>query len=390
MKKTSPMVMGAVYAWFGHTCGASMATGLMAVQYGTRHGIPLGILSCLTYWVSAAVFMWICMEYSRLIKAKNYRDVVETVYWPNKAVGTIMNFVWDLISFFSIVVVSGTCVAGSGALFEEQFGFNYNLGMVLFVAIMLLLFVWGEGIMSRFGKMFVPMFTLLMIVCVAAVYMNRDNLPLVLSGAYKDAIPEGAGTIGAAMKDGFTLGCSSLGFACTAIVFAGNFESRRDSTKTAVIGFLFGFFSLSLCVIATGAAFPDVLNQTLPFLSVLKTIDGVPGIILQTIYVVVLYVAYLSTVSSLLVGGTSRYTPVLKKFISNEKLCIGIIVVVFLSISFLIGTTGLKAAVTKGFSFLGSLRQPLWFFPLLILGPISIHRKSSQNIKQQKTKESSI
>lgn len=246
----------------------------------------------------------------------------------------------------------------------------------------------GEGIISRFGKMFIPMFTLLIVVCAVAIYLGRDNLPLVLSGAYRDAIPEGAGTPLAAINNGFTLGCSSLGFACTAIVFAGKFESRKDTTRTVVLGFLFGFFSLSLCVIATGASFPDVLNNTLPFLSVLKTIQGVPGLILQGLYTVVLHIAYMSTVASLLMGGVSRYSPILGKVIKNQKVCTGVIVVVFLVASFLMGTMGLTAAITKGFSFLGSLRKPLWFFPLLILGPIAIHRKTSEQKKEQRESQS--
>ena len=49
-------------------------------------------------------------------RSKSYRDVVMGVYWDNKVVGNVMCVIWDLVQLFSIVVVSGSCISGSGSV----------------------------------------------------------------------------------------------------------------------------------------------------------------------------------------------------------------------------------------------------------------------------------
>ena len=86
--------------------------------------------------------------------------------------------------------------------------------------------------------------------------------------------------------------------------------------------------------------------------------------------------AYISTSGSLLLGGISRYKLILGKAVKNEAICTAILIVFFLCASTVIGSMGLKAIVDRGYKILGGMRSWTWFYPLLILGPISIHRVS--------------
>ena len=372
-KRKTALATACAFTWFGHACGASMATGRLAVQYCSLHG-PIGLVGAVVVWIASVAFAWIIMEYARLIKAENYHDVVKTIYWPNRILGSVMNVVWDLITLFSVVVVSGTCIAGSGALLESAFGLNYYIGMVLFTALMLLIFLSGGGVLKKLGGISVPMLVLLIIMCVVIITMVWDNLKAVMAGELNSYIEPGKETLGSTVLDGITYGMTQSGFVATGIVYSRQFESRKETNKACLLGFLFGTASMVMCTLAALAWFPGVNNETLPYLTVLQQLSGAPGSIFRVVYYVVLYIAYISTAGSLLLGGISRYKLLLGKAVKNEKVCTSILIVFFLCASTVIGSLGLTAIVDRGYKMLGGMRSWTWFYPLLILGPISIHR----------------
>lgn len=362
------------FAWFGHACGSSMASGRLAVQYCSRHGVA-GILSAVLIWVFTAVWIFITMEYARVVKATNYYDIVTSIYWDNKVVGRIAGVIWDLIQLFSIVVVSGSCISGSGTILEAVFGLNYNIGMLIFVILMLILFSTGSSILATLGKMSFPMFFLLIMVCIVAILVGWDNLKDVFSGAFNDVLTDDAGTFSGVLRDSLTYAAAQLGFIATAAPYAGSFESRRDNVKVLALGFAVGCSAMVMTTIATLATFPQCITETLPFLTVLKRFSGLGGAIFHSIYFIVLYIAYSSTAGSMIAGGVARYKKRLGKLVRNEKICTAILVLFFLCASMLVGSMGLNAIVARCYGMLGMLRLPTWFFPILILGPISIRRE---------------
>ena len=375
MKNKGSLSLATVCAltWFGHACGASMATGRLAVQYCSLHG-PIGLVGAVVVWIASVVFAWIIMEYARITKAENYHDVVKTIYWPNRILGSVMNVVWDLITLFSVVVVSGTCIAGSGALLETAFGLNYYIGMLLFVALMLVIFLSGGGVLKKLGGISAPMLVLLIIMCIVIISMGWDNLTDVMTGKLNSQIAPGKETLGSTVMDGITYGMTQSGFVATGIVYSRQFKSRAETNHACLLGFIFGAASMIMCTLAALAWFPSINEENLPYLTVLQQLEGTPGTIFRIVYYVVLYVAYISTSGSLLLGGISRYKLILGKAVKNEAVCTAILIVFFLCASTVIGSMGLKAIVDRGYKILGGMRSWTWFYPLLILGPISIHR----------------
>ena len=361
--------------WFGHACGASMATGRLAVQYCSSHG-PIGLLGAIIVWVVTVGFAWIIMEYGRMIRANTYHDVVNSIYWPHRTVGRIMNIVWDVTILYSTVVVSGTCVAGSGALLETVFGVNYYIGMLLFVAFMLVIFLSGGTVLKKLGGISAPMLVLLFIMCIGIIYAGWDNLQIVLSGKLNSQIAVGRETLGSTVKDAVTYGMTQSGFVATGIVYSRQFKSRKETNVACGLGFLFGCCAMIMCTLAALAYFPVINDENLPYLTILLSFDGNAMKVFHVIYYVVLYIAYMSTSGSLMLGCISRYKLLLGKVIKKENICVGILIIFILCASTLVGALGLKAIVDKGYKLLGLVRSYTWFYPLLILGPISIHRVS--------------
>lgn len=379
MKKQSgfSLPMLCAFAWFGHACGSSFATGRLAVQYCSEHGAK-GIIGGILIYILTGIWMYITLEYGRLIKSKNYHDIVNTIYWDNKIVGRVMSVIWDLIQLFSIIVVSGSCIAGSGSVLESALGLNYNLGMILFALLLVVMFIIGPDVFKRFGKISFPMFCLLMVVCAVAIIVGKEHLGVVLADNAGYVFPEGTGTYKDVANSAFLYACTQLGFVGTGSIFAGQFTSRKDTLKAVGVGMIMCGLGLSICTIATLTTFPECIDQTLPFLEIIKTLQGPAGLVLYVVYVITLYIAYISTAGSLVLSGVSRYSQYVNKLIKNEKLTTAIMVILFLSFSTILGKLGLMTIVNKGYGLLGKLRMPTWYLPILILGPLSIYRVSKK------------
>ncbi len=77
--------------WFGFHCGAGFASGAQVKLYVAQYG-TIGAIVPVIAWVANCLFMYVGLEYSRLIKAKSYRDVGASIYWDNPVVGKIAIF----------------------------------------------------------------------------------------------------------------------------------------------------------------------------------------------------------------------------------------------------------------------------------------------------------
>lgn len=360
------------FTWFGYHCGSGFASGTQVKAYVLKYG-AVGIWAPVMAWVACAVFIGIIAEYARVVKAKSYRDVASTIYFPNEVFGRIIIVVWDIMVMLSCIVASSSCMAGAGSLLENLFGAPYWVGCALFVAVMVCLLCFGEGALKRLGSISSCMIFLVLIICFAGLAKGGSNLPAVFGTDV--GVVEG-GTLGAALKSGFTYGCIQISFLHTTCVIGGGFKSRGEVVKFTVMGFLMNcLVMLAECLCLFGF-FPGNMGSNMPMLDVVQSFTGVFGIILMLAYNFVLIMAYLTTAGAVISGQVARYRPLLSKLIKNDFACKVVIVLFFLLCSSLLSVIGLEGVVTTGYGTLATIRQPIWFFPLLILGPISIIRET--------------
>ena len=66
-------------------------------------------------------------------------------------------------------------------------------------------------------------------------------------------------------------------------------------------------------------------------------------------------------------------------------MCKVAVVLVIMSGAAVLSTLGLEGVLDKGYGILAQLKMPVWFFPIIILGPISIHRVSRRRKTEQAT-----
>ena len=332
--------------------------------------------------------MYIGLEYSRLIKAKSYRDVASSIYWDNPMVGKIAIFLWDVLIFMSSITILGSCVAGSGSQLNQLFGMPYWVGCGVFIVLMILILCFGKDILERLGKLSVPLIVMFFAVCIVGIIYG---FPHMVEAMTTDL---GAPTVddssfGALFKSGFTYGLVQLGAFQALTVMAGKFESRTETWKFLILGFALNCGAMLVSYFSLMAYYPDILELALPTLGIIQKLTGPLYIILMIAYNLVLILAYITTAGGMAGGAQARYLPLLNKKIANELLCRIVIIVVFFGAATALSTLGLDGILTTVNEINSACRLPVWYIPIVILGPFSIHRVVKANRKKAQEEQKS-
>ena len=292
------------FTWFGYHCGSGFASGTQIKVYVSKFG-AMGLLAPIVAWICCTAFITIILEYSRLIQTKSYRDVASTIYWDNKSLGRVIILVWDIMVFFSMLVASGSCVAGFGTLLDELFGLPYFVGCAIFVVFMICLMCFGENVLDRLGKISTPLIILFIIVCVVGIVRGAPNLGQVLTTDL-GAPSEPDATILDVIWSGFTYGCIQISFVHTACVIGGGFQSAKETRTMAIAGFIMNCGAMLFGSFAVLAFYPGNMESAMPLLDVVRDVTGPAGILLMVIYNFILIMAYITTAGALIAGGHQK------------------------------------------------------------------------------------
>ncbi len=372
-----PLFLTAAMAWFGYHCGAGFASGRQVWLYANRYGTK-GILACLIAWIVCGSFIFVTSEYARVTHAKNYRDLSNGIYVENSTISRIALFCWDIMVALAAIVGCGSCVAGSGTLFHNLSGMPYMLGCLIFVTGMILITGCGKNVLERLGNVGIALITVFFLVCITGILRNTGHLAAVLTTSLGSPVEENA-SLWTIIRSGFTYGIVQISFLQAACVMAGKFESRKETTKFVLTGMLLNCGAMIVSFLCIMTYYPQIGESTLPMISIIQDIPGTLGSLMLIAYNLVLVLAYITTAGALVVGNVARYTPLLEKKLKSPFLCRMIIIVIVLGGGSLVSRLGLDGVLTKANAFNASLRIPLWFVPIMILGPISIHRELKKN-----------
>ncbi len=379
-KKQSPMFFLAAMTWFGYHCGAGFASGAQVKLYAARYG-SAGVIVPFIAWILCTVWMGIVCEYGRVIKAKSYRDVGAGIYWDNSAVGKIAVLLWDILIFMASITAVGSCVAGCGTLMEQLFGHPYWIGCSSFIVVMVLILCFGKEILVMLGKLSTSLILVFFAVCVFGILKGFPHMVEVMTTAAGASTMDNT-TFQTLFKQGMTYGVVQIGSFQALVVMAGKFESRAETVKFALTGFLLNCGAMVISFFSLMGFYPDIIESSLPILGIIQQYTGTVAVIFMAAYNFVLFVAYITTAGAMIAGAQARYLPLLSRKIDNELFCRLIITLVFIGSATALSTLGLDGILTTVNEFNAAMRKPIWFYPLLILGPIAIHRAAKQQKKE--------
>ncbi|QFT88529.1 hypothetical protein FIU87_07740 [Bacillus sp. THAF10] len=150
--------IGAVY--IGTIVGAGFATGKEIVQFFTQYGW----IGFITILMSGILFIWLgtkMMLMASRIKANSYNEFNQYLF--GKSAGAFVN----LFMLVILISVGAVMLSGAGAVFEEQLGWSYQLGLLLTVFLAVAVVIGGVKGLVGVNIIVVPVMILfsLLIAC---------------------------------------------------------------------------------------------------------------------------------------------------------------------------------------------------------------------------------
>lgn len=128
MNKEGVSTLKVAATYIGTVVGAGFATGQEVLQFFSKFGI-LGLAGLLLTMIMFIVFGYIIMDLGKQFNAHSHLEIVK--YSSGRVIGLIIDFI---ITFFLFGALT-TMIAGTGALFTQQFNLPSILGNIIMTLI---------------------------------------------------------------------------------------------------------------------------------------------------------------------------------------------------------------------------------------------------------------
>jgi uncharacterized membrane protein YkvI len=167
LKSTISGAVQVAAVYVGTVVGAGFATGKEIVEFFVQYRF-FGFIGI---WISGLLFIWLgtkMMILSKTIGAKSYKDLNEWLF--GKSAGAAVNFLMMIVLFG----VTSVMLSGSGALFKEQLGVPYQIGIFITISLTVLIMIFGiKGVMGV-NMFVVPMMVTFSIIGACNVMISEN------------------------------------------------------------------------------------------------------------------------------------------------------------------------------------------------------------------------
>ena len=348
---------------FSAHAGGGFATGNQANTYYVYLGWA-GVLSAALAMLLLTLTMRQAMVMYNSRGLTNHKQLFETLYHPYD------KLVWVFELFFYIMVLMAVAAAISGAAsaLTAYFGLNYYAGVVSVGALVLLLTIFGAGVV-RAASTYMGLAILVTAITIYAVgIFKSDNS--VLSVMLADFGGKGFADVPEAVFNAFVY----AGFQCvtlpTMVACGTIMKTREDCAKSMWISFVLNTAALVLSVLML-LSWESVYSaieggSVIPTL----TICGVMDIsVLTVVYGVCLLLCLISTAVTTIFGFVARFEshPIFSG-IKSAPLRGAIVSAFIIILSMSISMMGLTNIIKYGYGYCGYLGIAAVVVPFLTVG----------------------
>lgn len=133
--------------WFGGEMGSGTASGANSMNYFVKVGW-IGLWLCLVATVMQSWYGYWSNEYSRLTNQHTYADFLHQVWRP---MDKYMVPLFDLFVVATSPIFISGCISGVATMFDQYFGMNYALSVLLVTLAYLVIALAGVKLLERIG-----------------------------------------------------------------------------------------------------------------------------------------------------------------------------------------------------------------------------------------------
>ncbi|MBD5637483.1 hypothetical protein HYI18_02365 [Clostridium botulinum] len=354
-KSGIPIYLGIASVWFGAHCGPGVASGKQTAVFYSEFG-KWAFITPIIAMVLMGLCIYYSVEYARLTKAKNFRELTDNLFHPYEKVFSAF---FEITFLATVLMVVGGCIATGAAVLDEYTGLPVIAGSIILVVATILLSMYGANLVRSASTIM----TIFIIACLIAMVVlgllspQGDFAGNWASKSFSEVSPMKA-IIMAIVYTGF----QSAGNIANAVSVCQGIEGRKESKKAAIIGTILNTL-LILGIVFLLFAYPDSTRRILPNYFVA---DKVGSSVLLFSYVVMVLLAVMSTNVSFSFSVVARYGEKLpmKPGVKRDF----VVTLILMILCVVVSALGLDAIVSKGYKYLGYACIFIVVIPIILVG----------------------
>jgi uncharacterized membrane protein YkvI len=368
-KSVMPTFFAVAFVWFTTHFGGGFASGRQVVQYYVGYGWYASFLPILSQAIEALVFYY-AWKFALEKRKYDYRSWSLEFYKP---VEKVMSPVFEGIYQLILVTATAVAFATGGATITTVFGTSYILNTIIIAAFMLVLTVFGAGLVRKAASFIaVAIITGVVVVYLPNVVAGWGKITANIAGLQAGTI-ESTGTFGQALWKTFVYAGFQSCCLGAYLAHSNALKDVNDAKKAAGWGFVINAAILMLSTLGIMAFYQDgILAESVPALFVVM--NGVGSSVLTPLISILIILGAVSTGVNLIYGTTNRIVNFIGRNDSEEvqkenltKRSMGVSLA-YVIVTWCIAQFGLIPLIAKGYGTLGYIAVFVIILPLLIKG----------------------
>ena len=348
---------------FSAHAGGGFATGNQANTYYVGLGWS-GVAAAVIAMLLLTLTMRQAMVMYNSRGLTTYKELFETLYHPFDKI----EWLFEIFFYIMVLMAVAAAISGAASALNNYFGINYYMGIAAVGVVVLLLTIFGAGIV-RAASTYMGIAILITAITIYAVGIAKSGTGIqeVLAADFRTA---GFGNVPKAIVNAFTY----AGFQCvtlpTMIACGTTMKNERGCAKAMWISFVMNTAALVLSVFML-MSWKDVYmaaegGATIPTLTVCNTM-GIRG--LTAVYGVCLLLCLISTGVTTIFGFVARFEklPVFRR-IKSATARSAIVSAFIIAASMTISMAGLTNIIKYGYGYCGYLGIAVVVVPFLTVG----------------------
>lgn len=264
--------------YIGTVIGAGFASGREIIEFFGVYGIK-GIYGIIISGIIFSALGSVLLLKLYKNKVKRFDELICNIF------GRRFGGFLDLIMTFSLYTGFSVMISGSGAIFKEELGLSYNIGIIVMVVFSFIVFLFSLEGLSFINTVLVPL--LIIGILSISIYLNLSNGYDFTSVSGVELTLKGNFLTSAFLY----VGSNSL---IIIIVFSSLYP-LLDSKKTAICGGLIGGGILAILGLSILTSmliyYNQVSNMEIPMLFISNNI----GASYRKVYAIILWIAMFTT-----------------------------------------------------------------------------------------------
>lgn len=358
---------------FGGVLGAGVASGAtVALYFIQKGGYCAAAASVLALLILFALY-YIGMETAREYNLENHTQLYN-LFYGNSVLKKFLTPLANITVFYMMILSSAMAFAGAGTIVSQYTNLSPIVGGLIVGVLCILVVFFGLEVFKKLQSwMCLAMFVILT-VCYVVTLVNggAENLKTVVASRW---MPETA-SVGKMLWWALSFIGLYVGFLPILIMSGKKLTTAKDVGEMLGIGFVLNASAFILPTFAILAYSPAASLESIPAAYAVN-LSGIPHF--TEIYLILLFLALISTGASCLVTIGAQLSPYLPKKIESERTRNSIVYILFAVIFAFFAPLGMASTL----KLLAPIANYLCIFslvlPIVVFAPIKLAQKHKEN-----------